>query len=83
MDTLEDRIRRRAYELWEQDGRTGDPEDHWFEAERELTAEPQGEAKAPLQEAPPAETVQADQAVGSGPGKDVESGQKSRRKPVT
>jgi hypothetical protein len=36
MDTLEDRIRRRAYELWEAAGQTGAPEDHWLEAEREL-----------------------------------------------
>ncbi|HEY7384956.1 MAG TPA: DUF2934 domain-containing protein [Beijerinckiaceae bacterium] len=32
----EERVRRRAYELWEQDGRAGDPEDHWLRAEREL-----------------------------------------------
>jgi hypothetical protein len=40
MDTREDRIRRRAYEIWEAAGRTGDPEDHWFAAERELTISP-------------------------------------------
>src|SRR5215213_11840736 len=32
----EDRIRRRAYQLWQQAGCTGDAEDHWFRAEREL-----------------------------------------------
>jgi Protein of unknown function (DUF2934) len=36
MDTLEDRIRRRAYERWEAAGQTGSPEDHWLAAEREL-----------------------------------------------
>jgi Protein of unknown function (DUF2934) len=36
-DTLEERIRARAYELWEHAGRTGDPLDHWLKAERELT----------------------------------------------
>jgi Protein of unknown function (DUF2934) len=29
-------IRRRAYELWEESGRKGDPDEHWFEAERQL-----------------------------------------------
>jgi Protein of unknown function (DUF2934) len=37
----EDRIRRRAYEIWEQDGRRGDPEEHWLRAERELKELPQ------------------------------------------
>jgi hypothetical protein len=42
MDTeREERVRRRAYELWEQEGRAGDPQDHWLRAERELKALPQ------------------------------------------
>jgi hypothetical protein len=32
----EERIRRRAYEIWEQEGRAGNPDDHWLRAEREL-----------------------------------------------
>jgi hypothetical protein len=32
----DERIRQRAYEIWECEGRTGNPEDHWFRAEREL-----------------------------------------------
>ncbi|PVE20747.1 hypothetical protein DC522_30545 [Microvirga sp. KLBC 81] len=32
----DERIRQRAYEIWESEGRTGNPEDHWFRAEREL-----------------------------------------------
>jgi hypothetical protein len=36
------RIRDRAYEIWEQCGQSGDPEDHWFAAERELDAVPAG-----------------------------------------
>ena len=32
----QERVRRRAYELWEQEGRAGDPENHWLRAEREL-----------------------------------------------
>ena len=34
------RIRDRAYQIWEQRGRSGDPEDHWLAAERELDAVP-------------------------------------------
>ncbi len=34
----EQRIRERAYEIWEREGRAGSPEDHWFQAEREVTA---------------------------------------------
>lgn len=34
---LEDEIRRRAYELWEQHGRvSGQENEHWFLAEREI-----------------------------------------------
>ncbi|MBD2750269.1 DUF2934 domain-containing protein [Microvirga sp. BT688] len=33
---LEQRIRERAYELWESEGRSGNPEDHWSRAEQEL-----------------------------------------------
>jgi hypothetical protein len=33
---VEGKIRRRAYEIWEREGRSGDPEDHWIRAEREL-----------------------------------------------
>ena len=35
----EARIRKRAYEIWEREGRSGDPEDHWVRAEREIAAE--------------------------------------------
>jgi hypothetical protein len=62
MDTLEDRIRRRAYELWEQAGRTGDPEDHWMRAERELSGSPEGSA-ATVDQANPADAVAAEEAV--------------------
>jgi hypothetical protein len=33
---IEEKIRRRAYEFWESEGRSGDPVDHWLRAEREL-----------------------------------------------
>src|ERR1700686_2018785 len=33
---LIERIRTRAYEIWEGNGREGNPEEHWLEAEREV-----------------------------------------------
>ena len=38
---LDQRIHQRAYEIWEQEGRRGNPEDHWVRAERELRDNPQ------------------------------------------
>lgn len=39
----EDRIRERAYEIWEREGRKyGDHERHWEEAEKELRKEESG-----------------------------------------
>ena len=39
MSGLEDKIRQRAYELWEQNGKTGSEIDYWRQAEREISAE--------------------------------------------
>lgn len=39
MHELEDKIRVRAYELWELEGRAGDAERHWYAAEGEIHAE--------------------------------------------
>lgn len=40
MSSLEDKIRQRAYELWEQSGRTdGSEMDFWLQAEREVRTE--------------------------------------------
>src|ERR1700681_4832695 len=33
---LIERIRARAYQLWEGNGREGNPEEHWLQAEREV-----------------------------------------------
>ncbi len=47
---LEQRIRARAHELWEQSGRVdGQADEHWRQAERELTAlsDAQQESTAP------------------------------------
>ena len=39
MSGLEDKIRQRAYELWEQSGKTGSEMDFWLQAEREIRKE--------------------------------------------
>lgn len=35
-ESLIERIRVRAYEIWEGNGREGNPEEHWFAAENEI-----------------------------------------------
>ena len=35
-ENREERIRAKAYELWEREGRSGDPQDHWLQAERDV-----------------------------------------------
>lgn len=36
-DEREDKIRKRAYALWQQEGAPeGKPDDHWYQAEREI-----------------------------------------------
>ena len=71
MDNREEKIRVRAYEIWERQGRTGDPEDHWHEAERELKAEDttgtsKDRSEATVEEAPPVEAVEAREEVNDG-----------------
>jgi hypothetical protein len=72
MDNREVKIRVRAYEIWERQGFTGDPEDHWHEAERELKAEEQttvasqDRSEATVEEAPPVKAVEAREAVNDG-----------------
>ncbi len=39
MSGMEDKIRQRAYELWEQSGKTGSEMDFWLQAEREIAEE--------------------------------------------
>ncbi|RWD44610.1 DUF2934 domain-containing protein [Mesorhizobium sp.] len=39
-DDREDKIRERAYQIWEREGRIhGDPEQHWHQAEAEIDRE--------------------------------------------
>jgi hypothetical protein len=33
---LIERVRARAYQIWEGNGREGNPEEHWLQAEREI-----------------------------------------------
>ena len=33
---LNQKIQERAYEIWQREGCSGDPEDHWYRAEREV-----------------------------------------------
>lgn len=48
MDEREEQIRRRAHELWEQEGKPeGREMDFWLQAEREIAGE-QGQTPKPL-----------------------------------
>ncbi|KLK93442.1 hypothetical protein AA309_08970 [Microvirga vignae] len=59
----DERIRRRAYEIWESEGRTGNPEGHWFRAERELAEQGQERSGATVENAPPAAAAEASSAA--------------------
>jgi Protein of unknown function (DUF2934) len=84
MDHREEKIRVRAYEIWEREGFMGDPEDHWFEAEREILAEEgstdpsQDRSEATVEEAPPVEAVEALEAATSSPAKGKRSPRSSK-----
>jgi hypothetical protein len=68
MADWEEKVRTRAYQIWERQGRTGNPFDHWHEAERELKAEETAgtsldRPEATVEEATPVEAVKAEQAA--------------------
>ena len=44
----EDKVRQRAYELWEQSGKEGSEMDFWLQAEKEITE--RDSASAPPQD---------------------------------
>ena len=49
-DNAQERIAKRAYELWEQDGKvTGRDQEHWFQAEAELGRCPHASRKTKAQ----------------------------------
>jgi hypothetical protein len=67
MDDWEEKVRMRAYQIWERQGRTGNPFDNWHEAEQELKAEEAAgtstdRPEATVEEATPVEAVKAEQA---------------------
>jgi hypothetical protein len=79
MDDWEEKVRLRAYHIWERQGRTGNPYDHWHAAERELRAEEtagtsQDRPEATIEEATPVEAVEAAEAATPGPADKDSSG---------
>ncbi|PVE21031.1 hypothetical protein DC522_28990 [Microvirga sp. KLBC 81] len=59
----DEKIRHRAYEIWEREGRTGNPEDHWFRAQHELADQGQECSAATAENAPPAAVAEANSAA--------------------
>ena len=49
-------IRKKAYEIWEREGRSGDPEDHRVRAEREIDGDA---SRTSVEEALPTDSVAA------------------------
>ena len=84
MDHRDEKIRMRAYEIWERQGRSGSPDDHWFEAERELRveAEPsetaQDRPEATVEQASPVAAVEALEAASNSPAKRKRSPRSSK-----
>ena len=59
----DEKIRQRAYEIWENEARTGNPEDHWFRAQRELDEQGQEGSDATVEDAPRAAAAEASSAA--------------------
>jgi Protein of unknown function (DUF2934) len=76
----EESIRQRAYEIWENEGRAGDPHDHWYRAERELNASQKERSFATVENASPAAAAKAKEAVSEQPVGGGGSLKKPRRK---
>lgn len=50
MENVEERIRRRAYEIWEREGRPDGREvDHWLQAAEEIRTEANGGVRTPAE----------------------------------
>jgi hypothetical protein len=65
---LEQKIRLRAYDIWEREGCSGRAEDHWLQAERELAATGTDQPTASADQAQePASTNQAEAVAESDP----------------
>ena len=76
----EESIRQRAYEIWENEGRAGDPHDHWHRAERELNGNQPEQSFATLENAPPAAAAEAKEALSEQPATEGGATKKPRRK---
>jgi hypothetical protein len=79
----EENIRQRAYEIWESEGRAGDPQDHWYRAERELNESHQEQSFATSEQTSPDATVSAVQAVSEQTAGEGAAQKKPRRKRTT
>jgi hypothetical protein len=80
--TSEERIRRKAYEIWEREGRTGDAQDHWHRAERELSEATQAPSEGTVENAPPAAAVGALEAAGNEPTETTANQKKAPRRRI-
>jgi hypothetical protein len=84
MDNRDEKIRMKAYEIWERQDRSGRPDDHWFEAERELRAEEEpsetarGRSEATVEQASPVAAVEAAEAASDSPAKRKRSPRSSK-----
>jgi hypothetical protein len=77
----QERIRQRAYQIWEDEGRSGDPQDHWYRAERELSeSTTQERSEAIVEDATPAAAVEAVETVTEQSIGESATQKKSRRK---
>ena len=59
----ESETRKRAFEIWEREGRCGDPAAHWFQAERELALDVQHRDKRAVESLPEQWLAAIDSAV--------------------
>ena len=89
-DGKEQRIRVRAYHIWEREGRAGRAEDHWLEAESEVGREteppvakrPEHSKKITKPRAAPAAKAKKAQANASEKAKDKPGASPSKNKPT-
>jgi hypothetical protein len=82
---LEQKIRERAYQIWEREGRAhGRHEEHWHAARRELAATPDASAIAvPARKAEPARSKAEAAKTKAEPAKSKADGAKKSRKQAT
>jgi Protein of unknown function (DUF2934) len=78
--SIEDRIRRRAHEIWEREGRPeGRREEHWAQARREIEAEGGSQPEPAAPDASPTDTAPGIAGTGFGQAAAPRSGSKRRR----